>query len=583
MRTVNRIVPFGLIVLGVLVILLLSFSSLSGTARPAAAAASTSTLQGLALDVIDGRTVARAWVETVDGSGQKSSRTVTSADGLTWRILSGTAGVHEDAYNGRTLFVPSGSEPVVAQPQLGDLQGAPVTIGLNASLLPFTEGVLTAAGGGYCIQNPNHAALFAAGVDVRAVVDATVIPLSQTERLLRYQRAEYYAWDPTAGPMRITLDPDKPSEVHLTSLAPGGSPSFFPASAEARLHFTIEMLDTGVRISNPDPMVLRNPSTGWPPFQEPMINESPVSFVLNDNPSAEMMLIENQESYLYPTRELAVEVLSQQITGDLLESTWRVRNQASTGGDVRWFFLGDVGTPLTPVRGLETVVPGGSFDVTLRAQLHGSELTQAITLGAVTQSGPRMTGEGQLRFRYPDPPLLPVCQLAASSPGPPATVTIRAEDDGSGLRAVDVLEATNATVDVPPFPPGTNAPVMVIATKLNQSQKATVRLRVTDVAGASVICDPVIALAVRDRGKPVPETYDGLPQAESRITVRNGRPGLTQLTVSVNGTAFQLSGLREDAETTLDVSRAMRPGPVNAVTLTAHGKPGGSATVLIHD
>jgi hypothetical protein len=583
MRTVNRLAPFGLIVLGVPVFLLLSSSSRPGTVRPATAGKSTSTLQGLALDVIDGRTVARAWVETVDGNGQKSSRTVTSADGLTWKILAGTAGVHEDAYNGRTLFVPSGSDPVIVQPQMGALEGAPVTIGLDGSLLPFLEGGLTAAGGGICAQNPNHAALFAARVDVRAVVDASVIPLSKTERLLRYQRAEYYAWDPAAGPMRITLNPDKPSEVHLTSLNPEGSPSFFPASAEARLYFTIEMLDSGVKISNPDPMVLRNPSTGWPPFQEPMINESPVSFVLNDNPAAEMMLIENQESYIYPTRELAVDVLSQQTTGNVLESTWRIRNLASTSGDVRWFFLGDVGTPLTPTRGLQTVAPGGGLEVTLRAQLHGSELTQTITLGAVTQSGARMSGEGQLRFHYPDPPLLPVCQLATSNPGPPAIITIRTEDDGSGLSAVDVLEATNATVDVPSFTPGTNEPVMVTATKLDQSQRAAVRLRVTDVAGASVICDPVIALAVRDRGRPVSETYDGLLQTEGRITVHNGRPGLTQLTASVNGTVFRVSGLGDDAETTLDVSRAMRPGPGNTVTLTAHGRPGGSATILIHD
>jgi hypothetical protein len=201
--------------------------------------------------------------------------------------------------------------------------------------------------------------------------------------------------------MRITINPDKVSEVHLNSLQAAGSPSFFPASAEAHMYFIIEMLNSGVRIFNPDAMVLHTASTNWPPFHEPMVNDTPVSFVLVDNPTVETMQIVNQEMYLYPTQELAIDVLSQQVTAGVLEATYLIRNVSSTGGDIRWFFLGDIGTPLTATRGQQTIPAGGQATVTLRTQVQSSVLAQTVTLGAVTQSGTRMTGARRLQFQYP--------------------------------------------------------------------------------------------------------------------------------------------------------------------------------------
>jgi hypothetical protein len=407
MAQLKRWTPIGFI-FGVLTLLFLlpylslhSRSEASASTRGTATATSTSTLQGLVLDAVDGKTVATAWIDTVDSNGHKTSQAVTSANGLTWTILSGTAQISEDALTGRTVFVPSGNQPVVAQPVVGGQAGAPVTIGLSSNIIPTNEKELTGAGGGNCRCAQSQNSVVTSGVDVRSVIDASVIPLSSTERVVRFQRTEYYAWDPDSGPMRITMNPDKVSEVHLTSLQPAGSPSFFPASAEAHMYFIIEMLNTGVRIFNPDPMVLRNSSTNWPPFQEPMINDTPVSFVLVDNPLVETMRIVNQEMYIYPTQELAIDLLSQQVTGGVLEASYRIRNVSSTGGDVRWFFLGDVGTPLTSTRGQQTIPAGGQALVTLRTQLQGSGLTQTLTLGAVTQSGTRLTGARRLQFHYP--------------------------------------------------------------------------------------------------------------------------------------------------------------------------------------
>lgn len=431
MRHVKRFMPYGFLfaALTSCLFLYLGFRSPSealinpGPAGPGSTTPSASTLQGMVLDIVDGKTVAKATLETVAPDGQRSSRDVSSADGLTWTILSGQGQIGQDPYTGRTLFEPSGNDPLVVQPAIGGQVGAPVTVGLNISSVPSGEQVLAVAGGGACAQNPNHAGLFRASVNVRSVVDTSVIPLSATERVLRYQRAEYYAYDPEAGPIRITLNPDHVSEIHLSSLQSAGSKSFFPASAEAHLYFIIEMLNSGVRIFNPEPMVLHTPSTNWPPFQEPMINDQPVSFVLVDNPSVEMMLIDSQESYLYPTKELAIDLLSQQVNSGVLEATYRIRNLTTTGGDVRWFFLGDVGAAQTPTRGVQTIPPGGQAQVTLRTQLQPSGLTQTITLGAVSQSGPRLTGERRLQLRYP----------AVAEPKPPAVAQKAPAQQRSGV------------------------------------------------------------------------------------------------------------------------------------------------------
>jgi len=424
MAYLKRWSPVGL-VLGALVFLFLfphlSLHSKSAASTPtvgAVAPASDSTVQGLAVDAVDGKTVVKAWVNAVDSSGQRSSKTMTKDNGLTWNILSGTAQATEDATTGRTIFVPSGNIPVVAQPVLGGKAGDPVTIGLSSNIIPIGERDLVAGGGGNCVCKLSQKSALTASVDVRSVLDATVIPLSSTERVLRFQRTEYYAWDSTNGPMHITLNPDKVSEVHLKSLQPAGSPSFFPASAEARMYFVIEMMNTGARIFNPDAMVLHAASTNWPPFHEPMINDTPVSFVLVDDPTVETMQIVNQEMYLYPTQELAIDLLSQQLTAGVLEANYLIRNLSSAGGEIHWFFLGDVGMPSTATRGQQTIPPGGQATVTLRTKVQSSVLAQTVTLGAVTQSGTRLTGARRLQFQYPEATDTPPTATTAASRTP---------------------------------------------------------------------------------------------------------------------------------------------------------------------
>ncbi|HKH45009.1 MAG TPA: hypothetical protein VKM72_10140 [Thermoanaerobaculia bacterium] len=217
---------------------------------------------------------------------------------------------------------------------------------------------------------------------------------------------------------------------------------------------------------------------------------------------------------------------------------------------------------------------GGAVDGTV-ALSSGSSLAGWLIAGG--GDGGEGAGPG-LSLQVP-----PICRLVSSVAGPPAKITVRTEDDQSGLGSIKVLESTNAAVSIPPFPVGTTDPVLVTGTKIDQALKSVVRLQVFDVAGNSVTCDPVITLVVRERGKPVVETISGIPQEEHWVRVINGTPGITNLLLTVNGVRFRLASLADGAEQTLDISQALRPGNTNEATLTASGRPGGSATIVIHD
>jgi hypothetical protein len=72
------------------------------------------------------------------------------------------------------------------------------------------------------------------------------------------------------------------------------------------------------------------------------------------------------------------------------------------------------------------------------------------------------------------------------------TLVVRTQDPGSGLSAINIVQAKNATVTVPAFTPGTTNEIFVTAEKNNQSKNATVVLDVFDVAGNKTRCDPVL-------------------------------------------------------------------------------------------
>ncbi|MEA2603274.1 MAG: hypothetical protein QOF89_4266 [Acidobacteriota bacterium] len=163
-------------------------------------------------------------------------------------------------------------------------------------------------------------------------------------------------------------------------------------------------------------------------------------------------------------------------------------------------------------------------------------------------------------------------------------IQVTTQAANNGLFSIDVTELTNATINPPiSFLLGSKSPVTVTALKNDINTWSRLALKIIDTCGNVTLCDPVVTLGVRDTGKPESQTAGDLPQAESKITVFNGSPGVKTLRIEVNGTKFMLMALRDGEQRTLDVSSAMRPGSGNAITLTTLGKPGGSAEIMIHD
>lgn len=85
----------------------------------------------------------------------------------------------------------------------------------------------------------------------------------------------------------------------------------------------------------------------------------------------------------------------------------------------------------------------------------------------------------------------PMCVLTATITGPPKQIQVTVSDSGSGLGSIVVTASTNADTPVPPFTSGTTSPVLIVATKIDQSQGSNVALTVTDVAGNVTKCDPI--------------------------------------------------------------------------------------------
>jgi hypothetical protein len=177
----------------------------------------------------------------------------------------------------------------------------------------------------------------------------------------------------------------------------------------------------------------------------------------------------------------------------------------------------------------------------------------------------------------------PTCALTAVIAGPPKQIQITVQDTDSGLGTVIATTANNATVVVPPFTVGTTSPVVVTATKIDQTMSAQVGLTVTDVAGNVTVCDPVLTALVRDAGRPEIQSFTGLARAESKVTIMNDANGVKKVELWVNGSKFKVADLTNGQTTTIDVAAAMRAGTNNTIEIRAIGAKGSSVTVVIHD
>jgi hypothetical protein len=176
----------------------------------------------------------------------------------------------------------------------------------------------------------------------------------------------------------------------------------------------------------------------------------------------------------------------------------------------------------------------------------------------------------------------PKCTLQFLN-GPPAQVVATIQDTATGLASIVVTKSENADTPVPPFTVGTKDPVVVTATKIDQSQRARVEMVATDLAGNQMVCDPIQALISRDDNRPEAQTFRDVPRVEDKITVMNGTPGLKKVEIVVNGVKFKVKELRDGDSTMIDVASAMHDGEDNVVSINGSGKKGSWANIVIWD
>ena len=118
-----------------------------------------------------------------------------------------------------------------------------------------------------------------------------------------------------------------------------------------------------------------------------------------------------------------------------------------------------------------------------------------------------------------DPPRCEVIGINASG-----QLEVEIEDSGSGIQTIDVLVASNASVNIPAFTPGITSTITAVATKINTSKRARVELKATDAAGNVSTCDPeIISLSATDfDGGTAIESVFGFPDADQFVTFYNG-------------------------------------------------------------
>ena len=80
---------------------------------------------------------------------------------------------------------------------------------------------------------------------------------------------------------------------------------------------------------------------------------------------------------------------------------------------------------------------------------------------------------------------IPVCQVSRVIPGPPLRVEFTIQESKIGVKAINVIEKINASVQMTPFPPGFINPVVVTATKGNSTEALKVTLQAVDMKEGS--------------------------------------------------------------------------------------------------
>jgi uncharacterized protein YkwD/plastocyanin len=194
----------------------------------------------------------------------------------------------------------------------------------------------------------------------------------------------------------------------------------------------------------------------------------------------------------------------------------------------------------------------------------------------------------------------PACALTAAGVNPTTGqryLVVVVQDAQSGLKQITLTTLNNAVAQVGRYASGiTTAPttvpiddhstgqVQITATRVDATKASQLAMLVTDVAGNSTACDPVLAtLSDGLHGQAGWQVFNHLDESESKVRIANGTPGVRRVLLLVNGRRFTLDGLRPNEVRLVDVARAMGRGMNNTIVVRAEGPRDGTADVLVWD
>jgi hypothetical protein len=122
--------------------------------------------------------------------------------------------------------------------------------------------------------------------------------------------------------------------------------------------------------------------------------------------------------------------------------------------------------------------------------------------------------------------------------GPPSQAVFTVQDTGSGLATVKVIRHHNAKASISSFSPGTKSPVTTTFTKKVETAGGSAGVKAINEDGTKASCagffKTLRPLKVNSQGFTFRKSFDNL-------VIQNGSPGLTSVTVTVNGSSFSVA------------------------------------------
>jgi hypothetical protein len=225
---------------------------------------------------------------------------------------------------------------------------------------------------------------------------------------------------------------------------------------------------------------------------------------------------------------------------------------------------------------------GNTVDQT--TTMGGATVVLAGFVYTVTLPNDRVSAVAGLNFgnvRGDKPPVCPDPTYGVTPDGR-NYLTITVQDADTGLADITVTFSSNTTVDIPPYYGSTDV-ITITATQQETYWGWGLEFVATDLAGNSVVCDPAAGVVVRETGASEPLVLTGIAEYETTLTLVNGETGVRNAEIAVNGAVFRMTGLAGGETRTIDIASALVPGRANVIVVTAHGRPGATATVIVHD